>query len=152
MARIPIGTQLTDALRFTPKEEISRVAEYLMRKEGIDKNDPSSQQFINDFETTAKEDYKHRGVIRNRSHPVEEQAQRWQAEIDYWTNDRDTNTGSIIRRQRSGLQGTIEAMQAVLRCIQKGCLADPWDIAAMHMDTHLQKKTGLQVLVVIASV
>ena len=56
MARIPIGTQLTDALRFTPKEEISRVAEYLMRKEGIDKNDPSSQQFITAFETTAKED------------------------------------------------------------------------------------------------
>ena len=123
-----------------------------MRKEGIDKNDPSSQQFINDFETTAKEDYKHRGVIRNRSYPAEEQARRWQAEIDHWTNDRDTNTGSIIRRQRSGLQGTIEAMQAVLPCIKKGCLADPWDMAAMHMDTHLQKKTGLQVLVVIASV
>ena len=142
MARIPIGTQLTDALRFTPQEEISRVAEYLMRKEGIDKNDPSSQQFITAFETTAKEDYKHRGVIRNRSYPAGEQARRWQAEIDHWTNDRDTNTGSIIRRQRSGLQGTIEAMQAVLPCIKKGCLADPWDMAAMHMDTHLQKKPG----------
>ena len=79
MARIPIGTQLTDALRFTPQEEISRVAEYLMRKEGIDKNDPSSQKFVIDFENTAKEDYKHRGVIRNQSHPAEEQARLWQA-------------------------------------------------------------------------
>ena len=96
--------------------------------------------------------YKHRGVIRNRSYPAGEQARRWQAEIDHWTNDRDTNTGSIIRRQRSGVQGTIEAMQAVLPCIKNGCLADPWDMAAMHMDTHLQKQTGLQVLVVIASV
>ena len=123
-----------------------------MRKEGIDKNDPSSQQFITAFETTAKEDYKHRGVIRNRSYPAEEQARLWQAQIDHWTNDWDTNTSSIIRKQRSGLQGTIEAMQAVLPCIKEGCLADPWDMAAMHMDTHLQKKTGLQVLVVIASV
>ena len=123
-----------------------------MRKEGIDKNDPKREEFINNFETKAKEDYKHRGVIRHQSHPAEEQARLWQTEIDYWTNDRDTNTGSIIRRQRSGLQGTIEAMQAVLPCIKKGCLADPWDMAAMHMDTHLQKKTGLQVLVVIASV
>ena len=123
-----------------------------MRKEGIDKNATESQQFMINFEATAKEDYKHRGVIRNRSHPAEEQARRWQAEIDHWTNDRDTNTSSIIRKQRSGLQGTIEAMQAVLRCVQKGCLADPWDMAAMHMDTHPQKKTGLQVLVVIASV
>ena len=99
-----------------------------MRKEGIDKNHPSSQQFMDDFET-----------IRHS--------------IDYWTNDQDTNTSiSIIRRQRSGVQGTIEAMQAVLPCIKNGCLADPWDMAAMHMDTHLQKKTGLQVLVVIASV
>ena len=152
MARISIGTKLTDALRFTPQEEISRVAEYLMRKEGIDKNDPESQQFMINFETTAKEDYKHRGVIRNQSHPAEEQARLWQAQIDHWTNDRDTNPGSIIRKQRFGVQGTIEAMQAVLRCVQKGCLADPWDMAAMHMDTHLQKKTGLQVLVVIASV
>lgn len=152
MARIPIGTKLTSALRFTPQEEISRVAEYLMRKEGIDKNDPESQQFMINFETTAKEDYKHRGVIRNQSHPAEEQARLWQAQIDHWTNDRDTNPGSIIRKQRFGVQGTIEAMQAVLPCIKKGCLADPWDMAAMHMDTHLQKKTGLQVLVVIASV
>ena len=152
MARIPIGTKLTDALRFTPQEEISRVAEYLMRKEGIDKNDPESQQFMINFETTAKEDYKHRGVIRNQSHPAEEQARLWQAQIDHWTKDRDTNPGSIIRKQRFGVQGTIEAMQAVLPCIKKGCLADPWDMAAMHMDTHLQKKTGLQVLVVIASV
>ena len=152
MARISIGTKLTDALRFTPQEEISRVAEYLMRKEGIDKNAPKSQQFMINFEATAKEDYKHRGVIRNQSHPAEEQARLWQAQLDHWTNDRDTNPGSIIRKQRFGVQGTIEAMQAVLRCIQKGCLADPWDIAAMHMDTHLQKKTGLQVLVVIASV
>ena len=142
MARIPIGTKLTDALRFTPQEEISRVAEYLMRKEGIDKNDPKSQQFMINFETTAKEDYKHRGVIRNQSHPAEEQARLWQAQIDHWTNDRDTNTSSIIRKQRSGVQGTIEAMQAVLRCVQKGCLADPWDMAAIHMDTHLQKKAG----------
>ena len=123
-----------------------------MRKEGIDKNDPKSQQFMINFETTAKEDYKHRGVIRNQSHRAEEQARLWQAQIDHWTNDRDTNPGSIIRKQRFGVQGTIEAMQAVLRCVQKGCLADPWDMAAMHMDTHLQKKTGLQVLVVIASV
>ena len=123
-----------------------------MRKEGIDKNDPKSQQLMINFETTAKEDYKHRGVIRNRSYPAQEQARLWQAQIDHWTNDRDTNTSSIIRKQRSGLQGTIEAMQAVLPCIKKGSLADPWDMAAMHMDTHLQKKTGLQVLVVIASV
>ena len=123
-----------------------------MRTEGIDKNDPSSKEFINDFETTAKEVYKHRGVILNRSHPAEEQVRLWQAEIDYWTNDQDTNTSSIIRRQRSGVQGTIEAMQAVFPCIKRGCLAAPWDMAAMHMDTHLQKKNGLQVLVVIASV
>jgi hypothetical protein len=152
VARIPIGTQLTDALRFTPQEEISRVAEYLMRKEGIDKNDPKSEEFINHFETTAKEDYKHRGVIRNQSHAAEEQARLWQAQIDHWTKDRDNNPGSIIRKQRFGVQGTIEAMQAVLPCIKNGCLADPWDMAAMHMDTHLQKQTGLQVLVVIASV
>ena len=50
-----------------------------MRKEGIDKNDPKSQQFMINFETTAKEDYKHRGVIRNQSHPAEEQARLWQA-------------------------------------------------------------------------
>ena len=58
MARIliPIGTRLRSDLRFTPQEEILRVAEYLMRKEGIDKNDPSSQQSITAFETTAKED------------------------------------------------------------------------------------------------
>ena len=111
-----------------------------MRKEGIDKNDPESQQFMINFEATAKEDYKRRGVIRNQSHPAEEQARLWQAQIDHWTKDRDTNPGSIIRKQRFGVQGTIEAMQAVLRCVQKGCLADPWDMAAMHMDTHLQKK------------
>ena len=108
---------------------------------------------MHDFKTKAEQDYKHRGVIRHQSHPAEEQARLWQTEIDYWTNDQDTNTSiSIIRRQRSGVQGTIEAMQAVLPCIKNGCLADPWDMAAMHMDTHLKKQTGLQVLVVIASV
>ena len=95
---------------------------------------------MHDFKTKAEQDYKHRGVIRHQSHPAEEQARLWQTEIDYWTNDRDMATSSIIRRQRSGVQGTIEAMQAVLPCIKKGCLADPWDMAAMHMDTHLQKK------------
>ena len=43
MARIliPIGTRLRSDLRFTPQEEILRVAEYPMRREGIDKNHPS---------------------------------------------------------------------------------------------------------------
>ena len=44
------------------------------------------------------------------------------------------------------MQGMIEAMKAVIPCIKKGCLQDPFPMQQMYLETKVQPLTGLQVL------
>ena len=67
--------------------------------------------------------------------------------IEYWEADRDKEGGnSIIRRESRSMQGTIEAMKAVIPCIKKGGLQDPFPMQQMYLETKVQPLTGLQVL------
>ena len=66
-------------------------------------------------------------MIRSSSWSIEEQLKRWYELIKNWEADRDKEGGnSIIRRESRRMQGTVEAMKAVIPCIKKGCLQDPF--------------------------
>ena len=45
------------------------------------------------------------------------------------------------------MQGTVVAMKAVIPCIKKGCLQDPFPLHQMYLETKVQPITitGLQV-------
>ena len=43
------------------------------------------------------------------------------------------------------MQGMIEAMKAVIPCIKKGGLQDPFPMQQMYLETKVQPITGLQV-------
>jgi hypothetical protein len=85
-------------------------------------------------------------MIRSSSWSIEEQLKRWYELIKNWEADRDKEGGnSIIRRQSRNMQGTVEAMKAVIPCIKKGCLQDPFPMKKMYLETKVQPITGLQV-------
>ena len=85
-------------------------------------------------------------MIRTSSWSIEEQLKRWYELIKNWEADRDKEGGnSIIRRETRSIQGTVEAMKAVIPCIRKGCLQDPFPMKQMYLETNVQPITGLQV-------
>ena len=43
------------------------------------------------------------------------------------------------------MQGTVEAMNAVIPCIKKGFLQDPFPLHQMYLETKVQPITRLQV-------
>ena len=86
-------------------------------------------------------------MICSSSWSIEEQLKRWYELIKDWEADRDKEAGgtSIIRRESRSMQGTVEAMKAVIPCIKKGCLQDPFPLQKMYLETKVQPITGLQV-------
>ena len=100
------------------------VAAYLVKKDfKIPLNHPKYKQKHLAARTAAFKKYRRDGMIRSSSWSIEEQLKRWNNLIKDWEADRDKEGGnSIIRRESRSMQGTIEAMKAVIPCIKKGCL------------------------------
>ena len=104
------------------------VTAYLMKKKfKIPLTHPRYEQKILAARTAAFKKYRRDGMIRSSSWSIEEQLKRWYELIKNWEADRDKEGGnSIIRRESRRVQGTVEAMKAVIPCIKKGCLQDPF--------------------------
>jgi hypothetical protein len=136
-----LGTGLFNALREIPDSELQPVVDYLKRKSSID--DLAAR-------TKARTEYRHHGIIRNRTFTSKRQLKRWQAVRKKWevryAESRRTGERCVIRKQRGQRQGTLEAMEAVEPCIAKGCLCDPegWRMEDMYIDTRVQPVTRLQ--------
>ena len=123
------------------------VAAYLVKKNfKIPLTHPKYKQKHLAARTAAFKKYRRDGMIRSSSWSIEEQLKRWYELIEYWEADRDKEGGhSIIRRESRSMQGTVEAMKAVIPCIKKGCLQDPFPLHEMYLETKVQPITGLQV-------
>jgi hypothetical protein len=124
------------------------VTAYLMKKKfKIPLTHPRYEQKILAARTAAFKKYRRDGMIRSSSWSIEEQLKRWYELIKDWEADRDKEAGgtSIIRRESRSMQGTVEAMKAVIPCIKKGCLQDPFPLQKMYLETKVQPITGLQV-------
>ena len=123
------------------------VTAYLMKKKfKIPLTHPRYEQKILAARTAAFKKYRRDGIIRSSSWSIEEQLKRWYELIKNWEADRDKEGGnSIIRRESRRMQGTVEAMKAVIPCIKKGCLQDPFPMQKMYLETKVQPITGLQV-------
>ena len=140
------GTQLNRALRHTSADDERAVALYLLKKKfKIPKTHPKYEEKLA-ARTFAFKHHRRDGMIRSSSWSIEEQLKRWYELIEYWEADRDKEGGnSIIRRESRSMQGTVEAMKAVIPCIKKGCLQDPFPLQKMYLETKVQPITGLQV-------
>ena len=123
------------------------VAAYLVKKNfKIPLNHPKYKQKHLAAGTKAIKKHRRDGLIRSSSWSIEEQLKRWYKLIEDWEADRDKEGGnSIIRRESRSMQGTVEAMKAVIPCIKKGCLQDPFPLHQMYLETKVQPTTGLQV-------
>jgi len=126
------------------------VAAYLVKKNfKIPLTHPKYKQKHLAARTAAFKKYRRDGMIRSSSWSIEEQLKRWYELINIkdWEADRDKEAGgtSIIRRESRSMQGTVEAMKAVIPCIKKGCLQDPFPLQKMYLETKVQPITGLQV-------
>ncbi len=96
--------------------------------------------------TEAFKVYRRDGMIRSRSWSIEDKLQKWYKLIETWSADRDREgERSIIRPNSRRVQGTVEAMKAVIPCIKKGCLQDPVPMQKKFLETKVQPITGLQV-------
>ena len=123
------------------------VAAYLVKKNfKIPLTHPKYKQKHLAARTKAFKKHRRDGMIRSSSWSIEEQLKRWYELIEYWEADRDKVGGnSIIRRESRSMQGKVEAMKAVIPCIKKGCLQDPFPLQKMYLETKVQPITGLQV-------
>ena len=134
-----LGSGLFRALREIPDSELQPVVDYLQQKSRVD--DLSAR-------TKALSDYRHAGIIRNRTFSSERQLKRWRYVRQRWAEryeeSRRTGDRCVIRPQRGQLQGKLEAMEAMEPCIAKGCLCDPWRMEDMYINTKKQPVTGLQ--------
>ena len=123
------------------------VADYLVKKNS--KIPSTHRRYVQKHlaaRTAAFKKYHRDGMIRSSSWSIEEQLKRWYELIKNWEADRDKEGGnSIIRRETRSIQGTVEAMKAVIPCIRKGCLQDPFPMKQMYLETNVQPITGLQV-------
>ena len=138
---------LNQALRHTSDDGELAVALYLLKKKfKIPKTHPKYEEKLLAARTFAFKHHRRDGMIRSSSWSIEEQLKRWYKLIEYWEADRDKEGGhSIIRRESRSMQGTVEAMKAVIPCIKKGCLQDPFPLHQMYLETKVQPITGLQV-------
>jgi hypothetical protein len=119
----------------------------LEKKFKIPETHPKYEKKLLAARTFAFKKHRRDGMIRSSSWSIEEQLKRWYKLIEDWEADRDKEGGnSIIRRESRSMQGTIEAMKAVIPCIKKGGLQDPFPMQQMYLETKVQPLTGLQVL------
>ena len=142
------GTQLNRALRHTSADDERAVALYLLKKKYKIhyETHPKYEEKLLAARTFAFKHHRRDGMIRTSSWSIEEQLKRWYELIKNWEADRDKEGGnSIIRRETRSIQGTVEAMKAVIPCIRKGCLQDPFPMKQMYLETNVQPITGLQV-------
>ena len=141
------GTQLNRALRHTSADDERAVARYLLEKKfKIPETHPKYEKKLLAARTVAFKKHRRDGMIRSSSWSIEEHLKRWYRLIKDWEADRDKEGGnSIIRRESRSMQGTVEAMKAVIPCIKKGCLQDPFPLHEMYLETKVQPITGLQV-------
>ena len=123
------------------------VAAYLVKKNfKIPLTHPKYEKKLLAARTVAFKKHRRDGMIRSSSWSIEEQLKRWYTLIEYWEADCDKEGGySIIRRGSRSMQGTVEAMKAVIPCIKKGCLQDPFPLHQMYLETKVQPITRLQV-------
>ena len=123
------------------------VAAYLVKKNfKIPLTHPKYKQKHLAARTAAFKKYRRDGMIRSSSWSIEEQLQKWYKLIETWSADRDREgERSIIRPNSRRVQGTVEAMKAVIPCIKKGCLQDPFPMQKKFLETKVQPITGLQV-------
>ena len=139
---------MNKALRHTSDDDELAVALYLLKKQYKihSKTHPKSVESLVAARTFAFKHHRRDGMIRSSSWSIEEQLKRWYELIKNWEADRDKEGGnSIIRRESRCMQGTVEAMKAVIPCIKKGCLQDPFPMKKMYLETKVQPITGLQV-------
>ena len=115
------GTQLKRALRHTSADDERAVALYLLKKKfKIPLTHPKYEKKLLAARTVAFKKHRRDGMIRSSSWSIEEQLKRWYELIKDWEADRDKEAGgtSIIRRESRSMQGTVEAMKAVIPCIK----------------------------------
>ena len=139
---------MNKALRHTSDDDDLAVALYVLKKQYKihSKTHPKYVESLVAARTFAFKHHRRDGMIRSSSWSIEEQLKRWYELIKNWEADRDKEGGnSIIRRETSSIQGTVEAMKAVIPCIRKGCLQDPFPMKQMYLETNGQPITGLQV-------
>ena len=135
-----LGADLFDALCEIPDTEYVPVMRYLQRK------DPRLDDLA--ARVKARAEYRHDGIIRTRSRRRDEQLRRWRRARHDWQvrarRDKERGERSVIRPKVGKLQGTLEEMECMESCIEKGCMEDPWPIEEMWLDTKVQPITGLQ--------
>ena len=134
-----LGSDCFKSMRYIPEEELKPPISWLKRSR---KYDESKARAV------ALADFRRTGIIRNRSFGSKTQQLQWRAVRAKWASRKklalERKERSVIRSKSGMAQGTLEEMDAVERCIIKGCLVDPWPMEDMYVDTVMQPKTRLQ--------
>ena len=134
-----LGSDLFDALREIPEAELTPPVAWLRKSRRLDESKARA---------VALATFRRDGIIRNRSHATSEQVRRWRAVRDKWEARKALAQGRrercVVRTKTAVQQGTLEEMDAVGRCVAKGCCVDPMAMEDMYMETRVQPKTGLQ--------
>ena len=150
LARLPAYRHYVEqcAVRHTSDDDELADALYILKKKYkiLYDTHPNNNNKLIKVRTLAFKHYRRDGMIRSRSWSIEEQLKKWYLLIETWEADRDKEGGSnIIQPNSRRVQGTVEAMKAVIPCIKQGCLQDPCPMQKMYLETKVQPITGLQV-------
>ena len=77
--------------------------------------------------------YRKNGTIRTFGPQPADLRQRWQSLIDRFRGERQVHgKNSIIRAEYGNTKGTLEQMQSMFSCIDKGCYSDPLPLNRMY--------------------
>jgi hypothetical protein len=134
-----LGSALFSALREIPETELEAPIAWLQRSRHLDRSKARA---------VALADFRKDGIIRNRSFGSEQQVKQWRAVRAQWAARKklaqERRERCVIRTKSGTQQGTLEEMDAVLPCIEKGCLCDPMPMKEMYIETRTQPRTLLK--------
>ena len=125
-------------LRPSYEKDLQAATQYLVRSENLSRSDARRE---------AMRRYRGTGILRTYGPQPAELRASWQQLIDRLRRDRDAKgSRSIVRSEFGSLKGTIEQMESMFRCIDKGCYSDPFS-KPKRMYMAYKRHTGCEQLI-----
>ena len=109
--------EVGQALRPVMEDDLTLASKALMDSEKMDSHRAKAE---------AVKRFKGTGILRTYGPQPDELRVKWLALISRLRADRDVKgSKSVVRREYGTLRGTIEQMETMMSCIDKGCYSDP---------------------------
>ena len=112
-------------LRPTHEPDLQKAIAHLVESEQLPRSEARRE---------AMKRYRGTGILRTYGPQPSELRVAWQHLIDRLRSDRDAKGArSIVRAEYGTLKGTVEQMEDMFQCIDKGCYSDPLKVKRMYI-------------------